>query len=105
MKLASSCRGGGQGVALRTGKDRTGDGRVHVKSAGRLSGSWKGQNQETNAAFFNKLKENKNVVELPSGLRYEMVKPDLNKRPETARDGEGALHGTLIDGSVFDSSV
>ena len=33
------------------------------------------QNITDNIAYFTKLKENKNVIELPSGLRYEVLKP------------------------------
>ena len=33
------------------------------------------QNITDNIAYFTKLKENKNIIELPSGLRYEILKP------------------------------
>lgn len=33
------------------------------------------QNMTDNIAYFGKLKENKNIVELPDGLRYEILKP------------------------------
>lgn len=33
------------------------------------------KNITDNIAFFNKLNENKNIVELPDGLRYEILKP------------------------------
>lgn len=60
---------------------------------------------EESAAFFTKLRENKAVVFLPSGLAYEMVKVGDGPEP-TAKDTVKVHYtGTLIDGSVFDSSV
>jgi FKBP-type peptidyl-prolyl cis-trans isomerase len=63
------------------------------------------QNAIDNAAFFAKLKENKNVVELPSGVRYEILKPATGA---VAKPGQVAtIHytGTLVSGQVFDSSI
>jgi len=57
------------------------------------------------AAFFTKLKENKNIVELPSGLRYEITKPG---GATFAKPGQlVSIHytGTLVNGQPFDSSV
>lgn len=56
-------------------------------------------------AFFAKLKENKNVVELPSGLRYEIVKPGEGAFPKASDTVKVHYVGTLIDGTEFDSSV
>ena len=57
------------------------------------------------AAYFTKLKENKNVVELPSGLRYEIVKPGEGAFPKATDTVKVHYTGTLVDGKVFDSSV
>ncbi|MDO8544932.1 MAG: FKBP-type peptidyl-prolyl cis-trans isomerase [Opitutaceae bacterium] len=65
----------------------------------------KTKNATTNADFFKKLKENKNVVELPSGLRYEIVKPGAGPFPKDDQTVRVHYTGTLLDGSVFDSSV
>jgi FKBP-type peptidyl-prolyl cis-trans isomerase len=64
----------------------------------------KQDNASASAAFFAKLKENKNVVELPSGLRYEIVAPGQGPFPKP--DDTVTVHytGTLLDGTVFDSS-
>lgn len=57
------------------------------------------------AAYFAKLKENKNVVELPSGLRYEIIKPGEGAFPKATDTVKVHYTGTLTDGKVFDSSV
>ena len=45
------------------------------------------------------------VTELPSGLQYEIIKEGNGPRP-TANDKVTChYHGTLINGTVFDSSV
>jgi len=49
------------------------------------------QNQGEAKAFFEKLKANKNVVELPSGLRYEIVQPGKGSIRHR-RTSEGELH-------------
>lgn len=65
----------------------------------------KQQNTAANTEFFNKLKQNKNVIELPSGLRYEVTQQGDGSFPK--EDSTVRVHytGTLLDGSVFDSSV
>ncbi len=57
------------------------------------------------AAFFTKLKENKNVVELPSGLRYEILKPGTGAAPKVGQVVNLHYTGSLVNGQVFDSSV
>ena len=64
----------------------------------------KGKNQAQGAAFFEKLKGNKDVVELPSGLRYAIVSPGLGVAPKPTDTVKVNYTGTLVDGSVFDSS-
>lgn len=65
----------------------------------------KQQNIEQATDFFTKLKQNKNVVELSSGLRYEIVKPGEGPNPKPTETVKVNYTGTLIDGTVFDSSV
>lgn len=55
--------------------------------------------------FFAKLKENKNVVELPSGLRYEITKPGTGATPKVGQQVTIHYTGTLASGQVFDSSI
>lgn len=57
------------------------------------------------AGFFAQLKDNKNVVELPSGLRYEILKQGQGDSPKPTETVVVHYTGKLIDGSVFDSSV
>jgi FKBP-type peptidyl-prolyl cis-trans isomerase len=68
-------------------------------------GKVKQQSMAANAAFFTKLKENKNVVELPDGLRYEILKAGEGPNPKSTDTVKVHYHGTLVDGTVFDSSV
>jgi FKBP-type peptidyl-prolyl cis-trans isomerase len=56
-------------------------------------------------AFFTKLKENKNVVELPSGLRYEITKAGTGAMPKAGQVVTMHYTGSLVSGQVFDSSV
>lgn len=63
------------------------------------------QNLGDAKAFFDKLKDNKNVVELPSGLRYEVVQPGTGAYPKATDTVKVHYTGTLLNGTVFDSSV
>lgn len=65
----------------------------------------KEKNAAQSQAFFAKLKENKNIVELPSGLRYEILKPGEGPAPKPTDTVKVHYHGTMVDGTVFDSSV
>jgi FKBP-type peptidyl-prolyl cis-trans isomerase len=56
-------------------------------------------------AFFEKLKENKNVLETPSGLRYEIVQPGTGVYPTPTDTVKVHYTGKLINGTVFDSSI
>lgn len=45
------------------------------------------------------------VVTLPSGLQYEILKEGNGPKPKATDQVKCHYHGTLIDGTVFDSSV
>ena len=45
------------------------------------------------------------VKTLPSGLQYLVLKEGTGKKPGPTDEVEVHYHGTLIDGTVFDSSV
>lgn len=45
------------------------------------------------------------VITLPSGLQYEVLKPSSGPKPLKTDKVSVHYHGTLLDGTVFDSSV
>ena len=63
------------------------------------------QNLNEARAFFQGLKSNKSVVELPSGLRYEIVQPGSGAYPKPTDAVKVHYTGKLLNGTVFDSSV
>jgi FKBP-type peptidyl-prolyl cis-trans isomerase len=68
-------------------------------------GKLKTKNLGVNADFFEKLKANKAIVELPSGLRYEIVQAGSGPNPKPTETVRVHYVGKLIDGTEFDSSV
>lgn len=50
-------------------------------------------------------KKKAGVVTLDSGLQYEVIKEGNGKKPSATDQVNCHYHGTLIDGTVFDSSV
>ena len=56
-------------------------------------------------AYLEKNKTRAGVVVTPSGLQYEVLRAGSGAKPTAAQTVEVHYHGTLIDGSVFDSSV
>jgi len=56
-------------------------------------------------AFLAKNKTRAGVVTLPSGLQYEILKTGTGAKPTTTDKVKVHYHGTLLDGTVFDSSV
>jgi FKBP-type peptidyl-prolyl cis-trans isomerase len=63
------------------------------------------KNTADSVAFFEKLRvSNKNVVETRDGLRYEILSPGSADRAKPADTVKVNYTGTLIDGTVFDSS-
>jgi FKBP-type peptidyl-prolyl cis-trans isomerase len=53
--------------------------------------------------FFTGLKKNTNVVELPSGLRYEIIKPGSGPYPKVGKTVKITYVGRLLNGKVFDT--
>ncbi len=62
-------------------------------------------NRKIGEAFLAENSKNANVVTLPSGLQYEILKEGNGEKPKATDSVKCHYHGTLIDGSVFDSSV
>jgi len=62
-------------------------------------------NLKAGQTFLEANKQRPGVIELPSGLQYEVITKGTGTKP-LARDKVTChYHGTLIDGTVFDSSV
>jgi FKBP-type peptidyl-prolyl cis-trans isomerase FklB len=86
---------------------------ISYEEAQQLLNSYFGQLQEEKLELNLKAGEeflaiNKNkpgVVTLPSGLQYEILKKGEGPAPTLTDQVKCHYHGTLIDGTVFDSSV
>jgi FKBP-type peptidyl-prolyl cis-trans isomerase len=70
-----------------------------------ILGKVREKNQAEGAAFFAKLKDNKAVTMLPSGLGYEVVQAGSGPAPKATDTVKVHYEGRFLDGSVFDSSV
>ena len=55
--------------------------------------------------FLKKNAQREQVTVLPSGLQYEILTPAIGIKPKESDRVRVHYHGTLIDGTVFDSSV
>jgi hypothetical protein len=62
-------------------------------------------NLASGKAFFEKLKKNKGIVELPSGLRHEILQPGTGVYPTAADTVTVHYTGKLLNDTVFDSSA
>jgi FKBP-type peptidyl-prolyl cis-trans isomerase FklB len=62
-------------------------------------------NLEEGLKFLAENRKNQDVVELPSGLQYQVLKEGNGEIPTATDQVKCHYHGTLIDGTVFDSSV
>lgn len=63
------------------------------------------KNIEDGAAFLAANGERKEVVTLESGLQYEIITEGNGDKPKASDSVKCHYHGTLINGTVFDSSV
>lgn len=64
-----------------------------------------GKNKEEGDAFLAENAKKEGVVTTPSGLQYEVITEGNGPKPEASSNVTVHYHGTLIDGTVFDSSV
>ncbi|MEY8685490.1 FKBP-type peptidyl-prolyl cis-trans isomerase [Bacteroides sp. AN502(2024)] len=60
---------------------------------------------EQGQAFLEKNTKRPGVVVLPSGLQYEIIKEGTGKKPKATDQVRCHYEGTLIDGTLFDSSI
>lgn len=71
----------------------------------RKQGEMLSENLEKGQKFLEENKNKENVVTLPSGLQYEILTEGRGPKPKATDKVRCHYHGTLIDGTVFDSSV
>jgi FKBP-type peptidyl-prolyl cis-trans isomerase FklB len=62
-------------------------------------------NLKAGQEFLEKNKSNPGITETPSGLQYEVIKDGTGPKPNASSKVTCHYHGTLIDGTIFDSSV
>ncbi len=62
-------------------------------------------NKKAGEEFLHINKGRAGVVELPSGLQYQVLKQGNGTKPSATDKVKCHYHGTLINGTVFDSSV
>ena len=62
-------------------------------------------NKAKAAKYFESLSKQAGIQKDPSGFYYEILKEGTGKQPTMADKVKLHYHGTLIDGTVFDSSV
>ena len=63
------------------------------------------QNKASGESFLAANAKKEGVTTLPSGLQYEIITEGTGKQPSAAARVQCPYEGTLIDGTVFDSSI
>ncbi|MEN8118617.1 MAG: FKBP-type peptidyl-prolyl cis-trans isomerase [Bacteroidota bacterium] len=89
------------------------DSKISEEEANQIVQSWfqkagERENQanlEEGNAFLEENKKRDGVVTTESGLQYEILTEGTGEKPTTEDQVRVHYHGTLIDGTVFDSSV
>ena len=61
--------------------------------------------KEAGEAFLEANKKREGVTTLASGLQYEVINVGLGKKPAATDKVQCHYEGTLIDGTIFDSSI
>jgi len=69
------------------------------------SGSAASENEKEATEFLAKNGKREGVITTKSGMQYEVIKEGKGLKPTTADRVKVHYHGTLLDGTVFDSSV
>lgn len=64
-----------------------------------------GKNIEEGKTFLKANAEKEGVITLPSGLQYKILQEGNGPKPKESDQVTTHYHGTLINGTVFDSSV
>ena len=63
------------------------------------------KNLKEGEKFLEENKKKSGIVSLPSGLQYQVLKEGTGPKPKETDKVTTHYHGTLINGTVFDSSV
>ncbi|MDO5759940.1 MAG: FKBP-type peptidyl-prolyl cis-trans isomerase [Bacteroidota bacterium] len=63
------------------------------------------QHRKEGETFLQNNRKNENVVETPSGLQYTVISEGAGAKPKATDKVRVHYHGTLLNGTVFDSSV
>ena len=63
------------------------------------------ENLKAGQEFLEANKSKEGVLSLPSGLQYEVIKEGEGPKPSAFNNVTCHYHGTLINGTIFDSSV
>ncbi|WP_052598874.1 FKBP-type peptidyl-prolyl cis-trans isomerase [Aureispira sp. CCB-QB1] len=63
------------------------------------------ENIEAGKKFMVENAKKEGVITMANGMQYEVIKPATGPKPKATDKVKTHYHGTLIDGSVFDSSV
>lgn len=71
----------------------------------RVQDKEKDENLTAGKAYLEENKKKQHVEELPSGMQFEVMAQGDGELPSATDNVKCHYHGTLIDGSVFDSSV
>ncbi len=85
--------------ALRTAFSQRIQGKLQAQAAALAD-----RNKAEGAAFLAKNKAVKGVFTTPSGLQYMVLRQGAGERPRPSDRVRVNYHGTLLDGTVFDSS-
>ncbi len=72
---------------------------------GKLQAEMSGKQAKVGIAFLAENAKKEGVTTLPSGLQYEVITEGNGDKPAATDTVKTHYHGTLIDGTVFDSSV
>ena len=70
-----------------------------------LEAKMNAENIEKGKAFLAENAKKEGVVTLPSGLQYQVIKEGNGKKPSATDRVKCHYEGTLIDGTLFDSSI
>jgi len=90
-EVTEKCMNAFQQEMMQRSQEKVSAGSAEVKAAG--------------AAFLAENKTKEGVIELPSGLQYKVITEGSGENPKPEDVVEVHYVGTLIDGTVFDSSV